>query len=569
MNMKIPSSEQLDRRLQRLISETANNVQQAQAKEAPKQGKEKRTSQADRILELVKSQNITLFRDEFSEPFVRFSINNHLEIWSLRSKKFKTWLSRQLWEIEHKTYTTNAIDSALGVLAGKASFEGNPIILSNRAAEDREGYWYDLANETWQAIHISSIEWRVVDRTPILFRRYNHQLPQVQPIHGGNIKKLLNFVNLKNPSEELLLLIYVVTCFVPDIPHPIAAFYGPQGAAKTTLGRMLRSIIDPSSLSTLSMPTSGNELIQQLYHHWFPFFDNITYISDTISDDLCRAVTGGGFSKRELYSNDDDVIYNFRRPIGLNGINLVAKRPDLLDRSILFQLDRIPNDKRRQEKKLWSEFELSKPIILGGIFDALSTAMCLYPSISVSQVPRMADFTIWGCAIAQALGYTQEEFLEAYFENISTQQDHAIQENPVAYAMVQFMNDQDCWEGSMSDLLGELNNIATDERLDAYRSGWPNAANALSHKLNEVRANLMDRGIFITHLRSRGVRKLKIEKAPKKIDPIVQSTPDGTMKAIFGADVLDDDQLGSTLQSATLQAPLDDRADGDDVSLPF
>ncbi len=41
-------------------------------------------------------------------------------------------------------------------------------------------------------------------------------------------------------------------------------------------------------------------------------------INDWISDLFCRAVTGGGFSKRVLFSHDDDYIYSFKRCIGFN-----------------------------------------------------------------------------------------------------------------------------------------------------------------------------------------------------------------------------------------------------------
>ena len=42
-----------------------------------------------------------------------------------------------------------------------------------------------------------------------------------------------------------------------------------------------------------------------------------------------------GFSKRQLYTDDDDIIYHFRRCIGFNGINLRATKADLLDRAII------------------------------------------------------------------------------------------------------------------------------------------------------------------------------------------------------------------------------------------
>jgi hypothetical protein len=41
------------------------------------------------------------------------------------------------------------------------------------------------------------------------------------------------------------------------------------------------------------------------------------------------------------------VIYDFKRPIGFNGVNLAATKSDLKDRGFTVQLERIEEDKRR------------------------------------------------------------------------------------------------------------------------------------------------------------------------------------------------------------------------------
>ena len=113
--------------------------------------------------------------------------------------------------------------------------------------------------------------------------------------------------------------------------------FGAQGASKSTLSKLARLIVDPSLIEVASFPHSQKELVQALAHHYFLFFDNVSYISEDQSDTLCKAITGGGHIKRELYSDDDDVIYSFMRCIGVNGINLVTTRPDLLEKKLAFR----------------------------------------------------------------------------------------------------------------------------------------------------------------------------------------------------------------------------------------
>ena len=89
--------------------------------------------------------------------------------------------------------------------------------------------------------------------------------------------------------------------------------HGEQGSAKTTLQELIKMLVDPSIVKTLTFPRDINELVQQLSHNYIAYYDNISVIKEQISDALCRAVTGSGFSKRQLYTDDDDIIYNFQK----------------------------------------------------------------------------------------------------------------------------------------------------------------------------------------------------------------------------------------------------------------
>lgn len=475
----------------------------------------KRRSQADKLIELVTEDNATLFHDQFQEPHAHIRVGDHWQTWRIKSKLFRRWLCALLWEQEQKAAHANAITSALNILEGRACFQGERIALENRATCQGETIWYDLSNEEWSAVRITKEGWTIEAAPPVLFRRQMHQQPQVQPVSGGKMEEVLEFFNLAEGEQPLLLLVYIVSCFLPDIPHPVPILHGPQGAAKTTFARILRRLIDPSSVEVLSMPNVPNDLIQLLSHHWFAFFDNVTGLPEWASDALCRAVTGEGFSKRELYTDDDDVIYAFRRCVGLNGINLAAKKPDLLDRSILFRLERIAKERRQEERVLWRRFDAARPRILGAIFDALAGALRLREEIVLSGVPRMADFTYWGCAIARALGYTQDEFLRVYYDNIDEQHQEAIEGNVVATVILVLMEERQRWTGSASELLKELCDIAEQEKIGTHTSSWPKSVNVLGRRLNEVKTNLAEANILIDSRKGTGGRRIiTIERAP-------------------------------------------------------
>ncbi len=534
------------------------------------------SSQADRLVALLDAEHVSLFHDDLNDTFAHVPVSDHREIWRCRSKSFRQWLAGRFWQVEKKAIGSEVLGSALNVIESKARFDGKEHPLHNRVAWHDGAIWYDLADKTWRAVRITAEGWRVVADPPALFRRYSHQRSQAEPVAGGDLRELLRFVNLSDPSQKLLLLVYVVCCLVPDIPHPIPVLHGPQGSAKTTMFRMLRRLVDPSRVEVLSFPHSATELVQQLSHHWAPYYDNVSTLPIAVSDILCRAVTGEGFSKRELYTDDDDVIYRFQRCVGLNGVNVVAHKPDLLDRCILFGLEPINPVNRRPEKEIWIEFETARPHLVGSILDALSRAMELRPSINDSELPRMADFALWGCAIASAIGYSSEEFLAAYSCNAEARNEEALEASPVAAMVVELMRERVEWEGIATELLSDLESLAAMHRVNTRAKGWPRGPQVLTRRLNEVLTNLTLVGIQVSRPRESSRRLIVIQKTPA--DSVTGVTSDkGAQETHDPAGVLGD-AAGEPLKGPSPSAlpgelPLSkadsgsDAGDADDASL--
>jgi hypothetical protein len=181
------------------------------------------------------------------------------------------------------------------------------------------------------------------------------------------------------------------------------------------------------------------------------------------------------------------------------------------------ELDRIDSKNRRQEKEIMDSFQVDLPLIIGGIFDVLVKAIKIHPTIKIDFKPRMADFAIWGCAIAEALGHKKEDFLSAYAENISMQTETALNENIVATAIISFMENKDEWKGVATGLLRELNNHAFLVDINTYEKYWPKASNVLMRKLNEIKISLRDVGINFICTAGK-TREIILSKIRVKID---------------------------------------------------
>src|SRR5271167_2461708 len=119
------------------------------------------------------------------------------------------------------------------------------------------------------------------------------------------------------------------------------------------------------------------------------------------------------FAVRQLYTDDEEVLFKAARPTLLNGIEDVIGRPDLADRTIFLTLGPIREEQRRSETELWREFELARPAILGALLDAAAHGLEAMGSVHLDRLPRMADFALWATACEGAL-WPAGTFTRAY-----------------------------------------------------------------------------------------------------------------------------------------------------------
>lgn len=481
-----------------------------------KTGEFKAETQAETIIRLVEEKNTILFHDTAKDPYAAIMIDGHREVWNIDNTDFNTWLNSLYYSAEKKPAKKDSLSQAKEVLKARAVFENTKAIpLDTRVAELDNAFWYNLSNNDWQAIKITADGWEIEDNPPILFKRFRHQNGQCLPSKDGDIRRILKYINLQ--ENHTLFLCWLACCFVPNIPHAMPIFFGEKGAAKTTACTLLKKLIDPSALETLTIQRSSRAMAVNLQQHWFLPFDNISHISEEVSDTLCRAITGGGIQQRKLFTNAEDYIFTFQKCLALNGINNVANRPDLLDRAILIELCRIKESDRQELSKLIADFEKDVPYILGGIFDTLSKAMSIYPKVNLDKLPRMADFARWGYAVGEALGNLGNKFLEEYNTNQGKRNIEILNTDTVATLVVAFMKDKTEWSGLISELYNQLAEMAAQYGINNKGKAFPSVPNVLSRRLNGLRSNLQEAGISFKTVSKMQGREITLtnEKIPQ------------------------------------------------------
>jgi hypothetical protein len=279
-----------------------------------------------RIAEQI-HQKEDIFVDQYHTPYAFVKIHDHMEVLDLYSLRFQHWVYRKLISyFNGRAILPEPADviRVLDYLKAHAEFDAVEKILHLRVAGDdsANNIYYDLTSPSWETVKITPQGW-LIEKTPtMMFRRYKNQIAQVYPsteYTDDIFDRFINLINAKTEDSKLLLKCYIVALLIPDIPKAILMLHGEPNSAKTTLLELIKMLIDPCSTRTLTCRKENDELAQLFSHNYLPYFDNLSYITDWMSDAFCRAVTGDSFSKRKLYTDNDDLFYTFMRCIGFSG----------------------------------------------------------------------------------------------------------------------------------------------------------------------------------------------------------------------------------------------------------
>lgn len=451
---------------------------------------------AERLIPLL--DDFPLYLDDSGTGYLLH--NDRLYLLDTKNRELVEELSFLYWTITGKALAKDAAGSTITYYAAKARRDGEALELFNRVGERDGRFYYDLMNG--RVVELSAGSWRIIP-APVMFRTYNHQQAQPDPLPGGDPWRLFDFIRVPD-ENRLLVLVAVITCFIPRINHPALAISGPQGSGKSFAQSIIKQTVDPSSMILSMMPRKVEELPLLLSRNHMTGIDNQSSFTGEIADLLCAAITGGVLEKRVLHTDSDMMAVKVPGVITYSAITSVSDRPDLHERTVRIVLDRIPPQERRTEKTIWKEFGAALPSILGGVFDVLVKAMTIHPDIedSLHELPRMADFATWGYAIAEALGGRGNEFLLAYTGNASMATADLLEHNTFFSAIVQGMERPDGIKpGTFAEVLLDLRKIVDPEgeknnfkALDKDYS-FPKSPQGFRGKLERLKIPLEDLGI--------------------------------------------------------------------------
>jgi len=464
--------------------------------------KKQREKQVTLILNATKGWE--KFHDMDGENYITVPIKGIKQTYRLtsKSKRVKGLLIGDFYRRWGTSPSQNAITDAISTLEAQAEHDGKEHQVFIRVGQKDNKNYLDLCNDKWEVVEQTKDGWKVISDSPVKFIRTQAMRALPHPVQNGSLDGLRKLFS-GTYAQFVLLVAILIACLRPTGPFPLLCLQGEQGSGKSLLCEFIKSLIDPSQTPRQTLCENEDNLLITCKNSWVPCFDNISGMKPATSDALCRLSTGGGQSKRVLFSDDDVIVFDLSRCIILNGITTITTRPDLMDRAIIIPLPVIPPDERRDERIMRQEFQAITPAVLCKLLDGACSSLKNIDAVELEETPRMADFAKWVIASEEGLGWEKNSFLPIYNENIEENASDSLNEDMLGSVLSEFLNLQEVtpegliWEGTSRSLLNELSEQAGDKI--ASSKYWPKAPHAITKYVKRYAPSFRHSGINIEY----------------------------------------------------------------------
>jgi hypothetical protein len=381
---------------------------------------------------------------------------------------------------------------------------------------EKDGNIYlDLCDRERNIVEITPLGWQVIKSSSVIFIRTPLQSELPIPIKGGNLRDLKTLLGIDAEDSFIMISSWLVFSLTARGPFPFQIINGQEGSGKSTKLQACKALIDPSPATSNSVPGSARDLFIHASNVWILDYDNLSNCPLWLSNCLCLVATGGTNSPRELYSNDNQVIFKVRRPVILSGIGNIATRPDFADRSIVHNFQKIPKNKRISERVFWERVNAKRPELLGALCDAVSCGLRNIKNQQPPNLPRMADFAEFILAAEEKLPWEKGAFLKAYNKTIQDTVEITLEADPVATSVISLMLNLNSYMATPANMLIALGNQPCITDSIRRSNSWPKLHNKLREKLVNVAGFLGQQGIMMNldHKKNDGLKYFVFWKA--------------------------------------------------------
>lgn len=287
-------------------------------------------------------------------------------------------------------------------------------------------------------------------------------------------------------------------------------------------------------------PKSIDDLNIHLANNYLTAFDNVSYISEEVSDTLCKAITGASYPKRTLYRDTDESILKYQRKIVLNGITANIDRADLAERTIQYFTEKVPENQRLTSKEVMEKFKELLPRLLGQIFKTLQKAIKLYMTVKneLIELPRMADFMIWGETISRALDNKEKQFVKLYKEALEKGSELLNENSPIIQFLEELLGKENTMDMQALHFHSKFKQYAISNHFETDGRNFPKSSTKIRGYFRRVKPILDHENYRIEMERNtsdtRFTKGSTIVKIRKVSSPSSLSSPQARLDSTLG-----------------------------------
>ncbi len=473
-----------------------------------------RESVAAQIVRLATEHETEFWCAPDGTPHVTFKApvaDEHLESHPLHSKETEMYLRRLLYVEAHRSAKSNDVSEAQGDMESLCRFAGGihetAVRVATAEVDGERRLYLDLGDPSYQVVEVRPDVWTVIphEACPVRMVRHPGMLELPSPARnvptGAGLEAVSKILNV-GARDLPLVMAWLAGALYPVGEMPLLAFSGEQGTGKSSAARVIRSFLDPNAVPLRGISRTEHEAFIAATNAYILCYDNVSAISDSASDIMCRLSSGGGYAVRALYSNGDESLFQVKRPQMLTGITDVVTRGDLAERTLMVTLDRISPEARQTVRKLEAMQEAARPVVLGSLLDAAAAGLARLPSVDLAERPRLGDFAEWATACEPGLGLEEGSFLEAYVDNRRAMTESAVEDDPLAEAVRSYLSHsgQGAFVGTAASLLETLDiyeGYGGPQSAKPRPQGWPRTPRALSGQLRRAAPALRELGMNV------------------------------------------------------------------------
>jgi len=451
--------------------------------------KAKKADPAGVLVKLALQGDDEFFHGTDGQAYVVTTRHNKPETLLINEDAYQNQLRIRYTKATGEVIKNDQLRNATQQLKAIATEERPEFAVHVRVAEHDGTVYIDIGDAARTIVAVTCDGWRLVQTAPVRFRRPPSQAPLAIPETGGSLDELWALVNMPL-AERPLFAGWLCTCLYPHGPYPLATLVGPPGSAKTATARVATDIVDATVVTGAAGAESLVDLMIAAQNRHLIVFDNVSKLEQWLQDGCCRLSTGGALTRRRLYSDGEEVVFRAKRPVLITSVGDVITAPDLLDRTLRFELPALTQ--RLPEAELNAQFALVRGRITGVLLDGVASIVRNIGSTSIADLPRLADFAKAATAAEEGLGLASGSVMEAFRANHAD--IHAgLLESELAKSIREHCGDG--FEGTMTEL--------------AKKIGC-NQASTLGRDVRQLMPALAGAGFIVTIVKSDNRRVVRI-----------------------------------------------------------